>query len=121
MSIAILFSEDIRQEVGNKLSIMGLLSGELTFETLPASLPVLCFTVAINNESFERWENAQLDIKMGSVQAFSHPMLSPDKKPNAVFSFRLLNLNFLESCDIVVSISKDGDTLAESRLPIKSK
>ena len=39
------FCDDIRQEVGNKHSLMGCYGDEIIFETLPAVLPKLCIKV----------------------------------------------------------------------------
>jgi hypothetical protein len=51
------FCDDIRQEVGNKTSLMGCYSGELLVEQLPAALPKLCAQVKIftpHDKPFER-------------------------------------------------------------------
>ena len=39
------FCDDIRLELGNKTSIMGMYNGEMFVETLPVVLPKLCFFV----------------------------------------------------------------------------
>lgn len=36
------FCDDARQEIGNKLSLMGCYTGEMVFQKLPAVLPKLC-------------------------------------------------------------------------------
>lgn len=40
-----ILSDDIRQEVGNKNSIMGIYSDRMVFQELPALLPKLILTV----------------------------------------------------------------------------
>lgn len=45
--VAVYFCDDVRQEVGNKFSLMGCYSGELLVEKLPAALPKLCAEVRI--------------------------------------------------------------------------
>ncbi len=41
----ILLSDDVRQETGNKISLMGIYSDKLIFQKLPAALPKLCITL----------------------------------------------------------------------------
>lgn len=36
------FCDDVRQEIGNKLSLMGCYTGEMILQKLPAALPKLC-------------------------------------------------------------------------------
>lgn len=37
-----LFCDDVRQEIGNKLTLVGCYSGQLQLATIPATLPKLC-------------------------------------------------------------------------------
>lgn len=51
------FCDDIRQEVGNKVSLMGCYSGELLVEQFPVVLPKLCAQIKVvtpRSEPFER-------------------------------------------------------------------
>ena len=45
--IVVQYCDDIRQEVGNKLSLMGCYSGDLLVEKLPAVLPKLCVQIKV--------------------------------------------------------------------------
>lgn len=45
--VAVYFCDDVRQEVGNKFSLMGCYSGDLLVEKLPAALPKLCAEVRV--------------------------------------------------------------------------
>lgn len=45
--LTVQFCDDIRQEVGNKFSLMGCYGGELLVEALPAILPKLCAQVKL--------------------------------------------------------------------------
>lgn len=44
-ALVAIFCDDIRQEVGNKLSFMGCYADDLVLENLPATLPKLCVYV----------------------------------------------------------------------------
>lgn len=44
-TVFVLFSDDVRQEVGNKLSLIGCYSDELVVERMPTVLPKLCVFV----------------------------------------------------------------------------
>jgi hypothetical protein len=51
------FCDDVRQEVGNKLSLMGCYAGELLVEQMPAVLGKLCVQVKVStprDKPFER-------------------------------------------------------------------
>ena len=45
--IEVIYFDDIRDEVGNKLSYMGVYSGELNVPTAPVVLPKLCIAVKV--------------------------------------------------------------------------
>ena len=50
--LEVIFCDDIREEVGNKLSFMGVYSADLTVPVLPIVLNKLCIVVrAITNNS----------------------------------------------------------------------
>jgi len=44
--LAVTFCDDIRHEVGNKMSLIGCYQGELMVETAPTALPKLCALIA---------------------------------------------------------------------------
>lgn len=55
-SICVNYCDDIRNEIGNKISLIGLYGPDLIVPSLPALLPKLCMFVQIFNnigESFE--------------------------------------------------------------------
>lgn len=45
----VLLCDDVRNELGNKLSIMGIYGPELWLGKLPAVMPKLCFVVMLNH------------------------------------------------------------------------
>ena len=44
--LTVTFCDDIRHEVGNKMSLIGCYQGELMVETAPTALPKLCALIA---------------------------------------------------------------------------
>lgn len=44
--LSVIFCDDIRHEVGNKMSLIGCYQGELMVETAPTALPKLCALIA---------------------------------------------------------------------------
>lgn len=44
--LSVIFCDDIRLEVGNKMSLIGCYQGELMVETAPTALPKLCALIA---------------------------------------------------------------------------
>jgi hypothetical protein len=54
------FCDDVRQEVGNKFSLMGCYGGELLVDSLPAVLPKLCVQVKLLTPKDRPFERAVL-------------------------------------------------------------
>lgn len=42
-----IFCDDVRQELGNKLSLMGIYGGDLYVASMPATLPKLCLIIKV--------------------------------------------------------------------------
>jgi len=47
--ITLILCDDVREETGNKYSLMGVYGAELVFANLPALLPKLCLSVMLND------------------------------------------------------------------------
>ena len=47
--ITLILCDDVRQETGNKYSLMGVYGADLVFAQLPALLPKLCVCIMLNN------------------------------------------------------------------------
>lgn len=46
-----IFSDDVRHEVGGKVSYIGVYSGKMMVQSFPAALPKLCLTIKITTPS----------------------------------------------------------------------
>jgi hypothetical protein len=46
--IDVIYCDDIRHEVGNKLSFIGIYTGELLVQSFPVTLPKLCLFVSVS-------------------------------------------------------------------------
>lgn len=64
--IEAIYCDDIREEVGNKLSYMGVYSGELTVLSAPVLLPKLCIGVKVVTEKNDPFE--KLDVRVIKVR-----------------------------------------------------
>jgi hypothetical protein len=85
--IEVIYCDDIRQEVGNKLSYMGVYSGELNIQTAPVVLPKLCISIkAISDmqDPFEALEIRVLRVKgTEEIELLSTgPATLPARKPS---------------------------------------
>jgi len=59
----VVFCDDVRQEIGDKLTIVGTYVGELTiFGTFPAVLPKLCAVVWLNTPVFDPIKRAKFTL-----------------------------------------------------------
>ena len=60
--LEVIYCDDIRQEVGNKVSYMGVYSGELNVPTAPVLLPKLCIAVKACTETVDPFEALEVRI-----------------------------------------------------------
>jgi len=64
--LEVIYCDDIRQEVGNKFSYMGVYSGELTVPNAPVLLPKFCMSVKASTDigdPFEALEARVVKVK----------------------------------------------------------
>lgn len=69
-----IFCDDIRQEVGNKVSYMGVYSSELTVPTTPIVLPKLCVAIKAATEVKDPFQ--ALDVHIVTVIGESETLLA---------------------------------------------
>ena len=60
--VEVIYCDDIRQEVGNKFSYMGVYSGELNVTSAPVLLPKLCILVKVGTEIVDPFEALEVRI-----------------------------------------------------------
>ncbi|MGA2554637.1 MAG: hypothetical protein ABSF20_07630 [Smithella sp.] len=56
----LIICDDIRHEVGNKISLIGIYNESITVQTIPFILPKLCFHLVF--DSFDHIENIEMKI-----------------------------------------------------------
>ena len=66
--LVVQFCDDVRQEVGNKVSFMGCYGGELLVESLPGILPKLCAQVRLITPKERPLERATLRAVLNDEQ-----------------------------------------------------
>ena len=60
--LEVIYCDDIREEVGNKLSYMGVYTGELTVPNAPVLLSKLCVVVKVITDIDDPFENLEVRI-----------------------------------------------------------
>jgi hypothetical protein len=60
--LEVTYCDDIRQEVGNKFSYMGVYSGELTVPNAPVLLPKLCISVKASTDIGDPFEALEVRV-----------------------------------------------------------
>ncbi len=120
------FFDDIRQEVGNKLSMIGCYtSGDMLFETLPAALPKVCVyltALAPLDQPFEKLIfratiNGDLLAEMEVPPDELHPARHPNRENSdasrlgitAVMAFSPLYI--AEPCTLKIEAETERGTL----------
>ena len=85
--LEVIYCDDIRQEIGNKLSFMGVYSGELNIPTAPLVLPRLCIAIKAVTEIQDPFE--VLEIRVLRVKGTEEtellstgPVPAPTEKPS---------------------------------------
>lgn len=96
-----LFCEDIRQEIGGRYSIMGILGHELTAPA-PMILPKLCLSIAISSPTSNPFgkvafrllfdEEVLLNQTIENVEEAKEKNVSPDEENNPTRILATLNL-----------------------------
>lgn len=64
--LEVIYCDDIRNEVGNKFSYMGIYTSELTIPNVPLLLPKLCIAVKVVTDISDPFES--LDVRVVKVQ-----------------------------------------------------
>lgn len=60
--IDVIYCDDIRHEVGNKLSFIGIYTGEMLVQSFPATLPKLCLYVSVSTPSDRPFQQLRFSI-----------------------------------------------------------
>jgi hypothetical protein len=68
------YCDDIRQEVGNKTSLIGLYSGQLSTSEFPCALPKLCIVISVSTPKDEMFGSLSLAGTYCDVEIFKMEM-----------------------------------------------
>ncbi len=86
--LEVIYCDDIREEVGNKVSYMGVYAGELTVTSAPVLLPKLCIAVKVITDIGDPFE--ALEVRIVKVRGNNEtellstgPVLVPARLPGS--------------------------------------
>lgn len=77
-SVIAQFCDDVRQEIGNKFSLMGCYGTDLYVPTFPITLPKLCVFVHVRTPREQPFERLTLRLVRGH-EVLSELVANPDK------------------------------------------
>lgn len=117
-----IFCDDIRREIGNKVSFMGCYQGELVVPNIPATLPKLCVhaTIVATTERAVKSLTVRLDQNEKPLAvievpaddfARSPPSAQADaKRWSATVGVMLMPFNITEPCELrLVVVTEEGE------------
>lgn len=67
--VEVTYCDDIREEIGNKVSYMGIYSGELFVPSTPIVLPKLCIAVKVVTEMSDPFKGLEVRVLKGEDEA----------------------------------------------------
>lgn len=79
--LEVIYCDDVRQELGNKQSFIGVYPGDLYVETMPALLPKLCMVATLSLSSENRLESLRVKVMQGQQCIFETGDFSPSPTP----------------------------------------
>lgn len=102
--------EDVREEVGNKKSLMGVFSGDVVVQELPARLKIAFYAEYIPDQGAGLHE-FEFSIRVGSKEAASGK-ISVNSPRSEVATLILPQgiASIPTPCDIVLNVSGAGET-----------
>ena len=107
-----LVCDDVREELGNRKSIMGVLSGDILVDQIPATLQIAIFGEYIKETDDE--ETVELKLFQDDqqiAQAMIHVAVGPRNNPGMVVLPRAL-IQFEKECDfIILGMTAKGETV----------
>lgn len=74
--VEVIYCDDIRQEIGQKHSYMGVYSGDMVISNFPAVLPKLCIAVTVVTPIDDPIETLQINIFQDGIDG---PIISTEK------------------------------------------
>lgn len=90
-TVSAIYCDDIRQEVGQKLSFMGVYNADMVFPSFPAQLPKFCAHVTVRFPPDEKPKNslivrllsedvvlAEANLDRTTIASFQEPVADPE-------------------------------------------
>lgn len=90
--IQTIFCDDIRHEIGGKLSYIGVYSGRLIASEFPITLPKLCLALNVVTPSSEPFRSLSLNV-LKNEETLAHPVLN--------------EAQLIEACEAAVTANAD--------------
>lgn len=75
--LEVIYCDDVRLEVGNKQSLIGVYPGDLYLEALPAVLPKLCVVATLVMPAAESFESLRIKAMQGEHCLFASGDMPP--------------------------------------------
>jgi len=124
----VIWCDDVRQELGNKPSFMGVYTGALVVPTLPAVLPRLTAWVVLSMPFGMPWTDVAVTVarddgeELISIPAFNPPMPEDSQLRNGVpatraqlmFALTMAPLQLPESCKYLSVTAKISGLVLEA-------
>lgn len=66
----VIYCDDVRQEVGNKQSFIGVYAADLIVDRLPATLPKFCVVAMLSTPIAQPFDNLRVRVLMGEQCVF---------------------------------------------------
>ena len=81
--IETIFCDDIREEVGNKRSLMGIYHSEMFVQNMPVILPRLCFYISYVNDFSDPLSKFEIKVVKGldEVELITTGTIQPEDRP----------------------------------------
>lgn len=67
--VEVIYCDDIRNEIGGKISLMGIYAGDMIVPSIPLILPKLCIVITVITESSDPFQKLSARIERGEDRA----------------------------------------------------
>lgn len=81
LRLEVIYCDDVRQELGNKQSFIGVYPGDLYVESMPIVLPKLCVVATLSLSSESHYESLRVKVMEGEQCIFKTSDITPLPTP----------------------------------------
>ena len=100
--IQTIFCDDIRHEIGGKLSYIGVYSGRLIVSQFPVTLPKLCLALNIVTSSSEPFRSLSLSV-LKNEETLAHPVLDETQLAEACEAAVTTNVDVVSPLPVLMA------------------